>query len=421
MGAFAKAYPNAEGALAGRTGLLATIVAEALGLDHLAVPSQPDGRWPTFAGAPSRTKVAPGTLDVGSLQWRIDLVAGPPAGKPPAEFQAGSRQRHGRRERLPRAAPRLPPDRRGGAGGRQRRADGDRVQPESTALGRRARLADVGVAARAQCRADVGREPPDAERGPLHAHGVRRPDLRPTRAAALGHVRDDGDGHGPVRGQLAGRSAEPHCRARPRGGRQGRLEEGRVRDPAASRQGSEPSCLLRGDAGRRRAGRLRGPDRPFGDDVDLRRVPRPGQRGRALGAVYLRGEHDDQLPGRQHAGDQPPAAGARRAVDLLSDEPRCGRCARRRDRRHPLAGDVPVAGPRRLGRGPGAGPQPGGRPRRPRDRRPRRRAVDLRVRRRHGPDGLEDAAAARGQAGAPAGRRQGARGRHRRPGAALST
>ncbi len=69
----AKAYPKAEGALAGRTGPLATIVAEAVASDHLAVPAQPDGRWPTFAGAPTRTKVAPGSVDVGSLQWRVDL------------------------------------------------------------------------------------------------------------------------------------------------------------------------------------------------------------------------------------------------------------------------------------------------------------------------------------------------------------
>ena len=78
--AFAKAYPKAEGSLAGRTGPLTTIVAEAVGADRLTVPAEPDGRWPTFAGAMTRTKVAPGAVDVGSLQWRVDLTAIPPPG-----------------------------------------------------------------------------------------------------------------------------------------------------------------------------------------------------------------------------------------------------------------------------------------------------------------------------------------------------
>jgi outer membrane protein assembly factor BamB/tetratricopeptide (TPR) repeat protein len=71
--AYAKAYPEAKGSLAGRSGPLATIVSEAIRSDRLTVPIQPDGRWPTFAGAPTRTKVAPGSIDVGSLQWRVPL------------------------------------------------------------------------------------------------------------------------------------------------------------------------------------------------------------------------------------------------------------------------------------------------------------------------------------------------------------
>jgi len=73
--AFAAAYPDAAGALAGRSGPYAETLAEALRLDHLAPPAQPDGRWPTFAGSPTRTKVVPGPIDVGSLQWRIELEA----------------------------------------------------------------------------------------------------------------------------------------------------------------------------------------------------------------------------------------------------------------------------------------------------------------------------------------------------------
>ncbi|WP_435016666.1 PQQ-binding-like beta-propeller repeat protein [Tundrisphaera sp. TA3] len=71
--AFAAAYPGAAGPFAGRRGPLAEALAQAIRNDHLATPAQPDGRWPTFAGAQARTKVAPSPIDVGSLQWRVDL------------------------------------------------------------------------------------------------------------------------------------------------------------------------------------------------------------------------------------------------------------------------------------------------------------------------------------------------------------
>lgn len=70
---FAKTYPNASGSLAGRVGAYATILSDALKTDRLGPPSQPDGRWPTFAGAPTRTKIVNGRIDVGSLQWRVAL------------------------------------------------------------------------------------------------------------------------------------------------------------------------------------------------------------------------------------------------------------------------------------------------------------------------------------------------------------
>lgn len=73
--AFAKAYPGASGSLAGRNGPYARTLAEALKLDHLAPPAQPDERWPTFAGAPSRNKVVSSAIDVGSLQWKVELPA----------------------------------------------------------------------------------------------------------------------------------------------------------------------------------------------------------------------------------------------------------------------------------------------------------------------------------------------------------
>jgi outer membrane protein assembly factor BamB len=87
--AFTKAFPNAVGKLAGREGLYATIVAEAVGGDRLATMAEPDGRWPTFAGAPTRTKVVPGAIDVGSLQWSVDLTPVTPGGRPYVGMRRG--------------------------------------------------------------------------------------------------------------------------------------------------------------------------------------------------------------------------------------------------------------------------------------------------------------------------------------------
>ncbi|MGO9915177.1 MAG: PQQ-binding-like beta-propeller repeat protein [Isosphaeraceae bacterium] len=70
---YARRYPGAGGALAGRTGAYAEIVAAALGADHLTPPFQPDSRWPTFAGSLRRSKVVAGPIDVGSTQWRVEL------------------------------------------------------------------------------------------------------------------------------------------------------------------------------------------------------------------------------------------------------------------------------------------------------------------------------------------------------------
>ena len=53
---FARRYPGATGSLAGRNGAYAQILAESLASDHLAPPSQPDSRWPTFAGSLAATR-----------------------------------------------------------------------------------------------------------------------------------------------------------------------------------------------------------------------------------------------------------------------------------------------------------------------------------------------------------------------------
>jgi cellulose synthase operon protein C len=71
--AFSRRFPGASGPLAGRKGPLATSLAAALQSDNLAPPPQSDGRWPTFAGSPTRNRVVAETIDVGSLQWRVAL------------------------------------------------------------------------------------------------------------------------------------------------------------------------------------------------------------------------------------------------------------------------------------------------------------------------------------------------------------
>jgi outer membrane protein assembly factor BamB len=73
LGEYSRRYAAASGELAGRTGAYAQTVAQALASDHLTPPSQPDNRWPTFAGSLRRSKVVPGPIDVGSTQWRVEL------------------------------------------------------------------------------------------------------------------------------------------------------------------------------------------------------------------------------------------------------------------------------------------------------------------------------------------------------------
>jgi outer membrane protein assembly factor BamB/tetratricopeptide (TPR) repeat protein len=73
VAAFRAAYPKAAGAFAGRDGLLADSLAAALNEDHLAVPAPFDGRWPTFAGSATRTRIAPKPVLAGQPQWRVPL------------------------------------------------------------------------------------------------------------------------------------------------------------------------------------------------------------------------------------------------------------------------------------------------------------------------------------------------------------
>jgi outer membrane protein assembly factor BamB/tetratricopeptide (TPR) repeat protein len=81
---YGRRYPGASGALAGRTGAYSEIVPLALAADHLAPSSTlPDNRWPTFAGSQRRSKIVAGPIDVGSMQWRVELEKIQPGRTPP--------------------------------------------------------------------------------------------------------------------------------------------------------------------------------------------------------------------------------------------------------------------------------------------------------------------------------------------------
>jgi outer membrane protein assembly factor BamB len=100
LSAFADAHKDAPGPFAGRKESLAIDLIAAVRDDHFAPSAQADGRWPTFAGAPTRNRVAPSAIDVGSLQWKVELE--------PVQPRTGGGY-GGRFNRMP-ATP-IPPDR----------------------------------------------------------------------------------------------------------------------------------------------------------------------------------------------------------------------------------------------------------------------------------------------------------------------
>ena len=87
--AYANDYPDAKGSIAGREGTLSKSLADAIRGDHLAIPPQSDGRWPTFAGAMNRSRVALGPIDIGQFQWRRKLEAPAPPRQPPPMTRFG--------------------------------------------------------------------------------------------------------------------------------------------------------------------------------------------------------------------------------------------------------------------------------------------------------------------------------------------
>jgi outer membrane protein assembly factor BamB/tetratricopeptide (TPR) repeat protein len=96
---YTRRFPGASGSLAGRKGSYAQILAECLTVDRLAAPAQPDSRWPTFAGSLRRSKVVAGPIDVGSLQWRVDVEKVSVNSRPPY-FRGGGSAANAPPERL---------------------------------------------------------------------------------------------------------------------------------------------------------------------------------------------------------------------------------------------------------------------------------------------------------------------------------
>lgn len=66
-------YPGSTGAFAGRSGAVAASLADAIRSDNLRPAMELEARWPTFAGSASRSRIAPGPIDVGSFQWKVEL------------------------------------------------------------------------------------------------------------------------------------------------------------------------------------------------------------------------------------------------------------------------------------------------------------------------------------------------------------
>jgi outer membrane protein assembly factor BamB/tetratricopeptide (TPR) repeat protein len=73
LAAFRDAFPDAQGALAGRKGRLADLLADAIREDDLEPSAELDERWPTFAGSNARGDSAPTPVEAGSFLWRVKL------------------------------------------------------------------------------------------------------------------------------------------------------------------------------------------------------------------------------------------------------------------------------------------------------------------------------------------------------------
>ena len=325
------------------------------------------------------------------------------------------------------AAPGLSPDRAGRPGDRLRRVAGRRVQPERPA--RAAAEGSTALAIEPAWKHDPEnsgarrRTGPNSGDPPVHADRRRRPDLRPDG----GRRRPPASWDGPAR-HRAPPAPSSRSTAAPRASCSGSRRRATWSCPTARRTG-QPVGQFRGDAGRRRPERLRRRDRPPRADRDLRRLLRRRDRRRRVGPLPGgRRLGDRQLHGHGH-GRSAPGSSADYGHRLLSlDGPslyyqtNLGAVAAldAETGRDPLGRHLSPAGP-------GADGQGSDRDLNPAIVHdglvivaPERRLGDLRLRRRQRPAGLEDRPdPRRGQAEPPAGRGQGAAGRHRRPRAAV--
>ena len=128
LAAFRKAYPGAERRTRGpRRAVSRRPLADGAEADHLAPPAQPDGRWPTFAGAPMRTQVVRGP----GRRRLVPVAGGTGAGR------AGRTMPRGDRRGMGFTIPQPPPtvagvssDRARRSGHRVRREPDPRLQPQ---------------------------------------------------------------------------------------------------------------------------------------------------------------------------------------------------------------------------------------------------------------------------------------------------
>lgn len=94
---FSRQYGKARGRLGGREVVYAEFLDQLL-KESAAWPSESTGAdWPTFAGAPQRTKVQPRAATMGQLRWQTDLPKTPPAD---SEFNGARRVAESREQLL---------------------------------------------------------------------------------------------------------------------------------------------------------------------------------------------------------------------------------------------------------------------------------------------------------------------------------
>ena len=330
-------------------------------------PSCPDQRGRAYAEAPRVPRLRETCRDRRTRRARHDRHPDPPDRRdqgrdrsPPPPDAAVHRRRLPRRGGRRAVRDREPGDRPADHGGRAGRAGGRGPRRGGGTTGRRRRSlvapqprrpqadpgplggADRGQRARARDHRDPGRRQADhrhrrarhaGDRG-LHplARGGDRQALRPGRAVARGHDRDDHPRTGRRRGrgdpvELPGPDgrleARPGARDRQHGGHQARLDD--VAEPAADRGAGR-----RGRHPRRRAQRRDGPGRHRGRGAGppsgrgLRGVHRV-HRGRATVPDLRR--RDEPQAGPARARRQEPAARVRRRR-----RPRGGRRATWRSR-----------------------------------------------------------------------------------------